>query len=53
MLGEVSELSAVVSQMREMLLQFTDAINQDPQFTESAADGADQTTPRSRRRFIL
>ena len=52
-LGEVTELSAAVSQMRKMLLQFTDAINQDSQFTGSAADGADQTTPRSGRRFIL
>ena len=28
--GEISEFAAAVSQMREMLLQITDAINQDP-----------------------
>ena len=39
-LREVSELSAAASQMGEMLLQITDAINQDPQLAGSAADGA-------------
>ena len=43
-LGEVSELSAAVSQMREMLVQITDAINQHPQLAIGRA--------RTRRRRI-
>ena len=39
-LGEVSELPAAVDQMRKMLLQITDAINQDPQLAGPAVDGA-------------
>ena len=43
-LGEVSELSATVSQMRERLVQITDAINQHPQLAIGRA--------RTRRRRI-
>ena len=51
-LGEVSELSAAVSQMRDMLLQITDdAINQDLQVAGSAADGAG-SDGRSKREEI-
>ena len=39
-LGGVSELSAAVSQMREMLVQITDAINQHPQLAGPALDDA-------------
>ena len=37
-LEEVVELPAAVSQMREMLLPITDAINQDPQLAGPTAD---------------
>ena len=39
-LEEVSKLSAAVNQMREMLVQITDAINQHPQLAGPAADDA-------------
>ena len=55
-LGEVSEFSAAGSQMREMLLQITDSINQDPQLAGTAADGANQMVARSEsseKRFLL
>ena len=39
-LGEVTKLSAAVSQIREMLLQITNAINPNPQLAGPAADGA-------------
>ena len=51
MLGEVSEISAAVSQMREILLQITDAINQDPRLAGSAAGGAGSDS-RSQREEI-
>ena len=55
-LGEVSELSAAVSQTREMLLHITDAINQDPQLAGPATAAQDQTVARSESsemRFLL
>ena len=39
MLRKVSEFSAAMKQMREMLLQIADTINQDPQLAGPAADG--------------
>ena len=38
-LEEVNELSAAGNQTRKMLLQITDAINQDPQLAGPVADG--------------
>ena len=39
-LEEVSKMSTAVSQMREMLFQIADAINQDSQLAGPAVDGA-------------
>ena len=50
-LGEVSELSAAGNQMRKMLLQITDVINQDPQLAGPAADG-EGSDGRSQREEI-
>ena len=47
-LGEVSKLSAAVSQIREMLLHITYTINQDPQLAGPAADSA-ESDGRSQR----
>ena len=52
MLEEVRELSAAVSQVRELLLQIVDAISQDPQLAGPTANGAGSDGRSQREGFL-